>query len=119
MQWTLGKRFVSEDEIIKEQGLFLDYDEIARKGAMTAEEKNISKWYGIYSSRHAGNHMARVVVPGGILTSSQARRLCRIAEDYAQGKLAITTRQCIQLHWLKTPALADMIHWPGAAIVGA
>ena len=43
MQWTLGKRFVSEDEIIKDQGLFLDYDEIARKGAMTAEEKNISK----------------------------------------------------------------------------
>jgi len=109
MQWTLGKRFVSEDEIIKEQGLFLDYDEIARKGAMTAEEKNISKWYGIYSSRHAGNHMARIVVPGGVMTSSQARRICKIAEDYAQGKLAITTRQCIQLHWLKTPSLADMI----------
>jgi sulfite reductase beta subunit-like hemoprotein len=109
MQWTLGKRFVSEDEIIKEQGLFLDYDEIARKGAMTAEEKNISKWYGIYTSRQAGNHMARIVVPGGVLTSSQARRICKISEKFAQGKLAITTRQCIQLHWLKTPALADMI----------
>ena len=46
MQWTLGKRLVSEDEIVKDQGLFLDYDEIARKGSMTAEEKNISKWYG-------------------------------------------------------------------------
>lgn len=109
MQWTLGKRFVSEDEIIKEQGLFLDYDEIARKGAMTAEEKNISKWYGIYTSRQPGNHMARIVIPGGILTSSQARRIARIAENFAQGKLAITTRQCIQLHWLKTPALADMM----------
>ncbi|MCZ6673782.1 MAG: nitrite/sulfite reductase [Verrucomicrobia bacterium] len=109
MQWTLGKRFVSEDEIIKEQGLFLDYDEIARKGAMTAEEKNISKWYGIYTSRQSGNHMARIVIPGGVLTSSQARRISKISEDYAQGKLAITTRQCIQLHWLKTPSLADMV----------
>jgi sulfite reductase beta subunit-like hemoprotein len=109
MQWTLGKRFVSEDEIIKDQGLFLDYDEIARKGAMTAEEKNISKWYGIYASRQAGNHMARIVIPGGVLTSSQARRIAKVAEDYAQGKLAITTRQCIQLHWLKTPSLSDMM----------
>ncbi|MBH54037.1 MAG: hypothetical protein CMI18_06790 [Opitutaceae bacterium] len=109
MQWTLGKKFVSEDEIIKETGLFLDYDEIARKGAMTAEEKNISKWYGIYTSRQPGNHMARIVVPGGVLTSSQARRIARISEDYAQGKLAITTRQCIQLHWLKAPSLSDMM----------
>lgn len=109
MQWTLGKRLVSEDEIIKDQGLFLDYDEIARKGSMTAEEKNISKWYGIYTSRQPGNHMARIVIPGGVLTSSQARRIAKVAEDYAQGKLAVTTRQCIQLHWLKTPALADMV----------
>jgi sulfite reductase beta subunit-like hemoprotein len=109
MQWTLGKRLVSEDEIIKETGLFLDYDEIARKGTMTAEEKNISKWYGIYSSRQAGNHMARIVVPGGVMTTSQARRICKTAEDYAQGKLSITTRQCIQLHWLKIPSLSDMI----------
>jgi len=46
MQWNLEKRHVSEDEIVKDHGLFLDYDEIARKGSMSGGEKSISKWYG-------------------------------------------------------------------------
>ncbi|MCJ8329308.1 MAG: nitrite/sulfite reductase, partial [Lentisphaeria bacterium] len=109
MQWKLEKNFVSEDELIKDQGLILDFDEIARKGAMTAEEKSIAKWYGIYASRHPGNHMARIVIAGGVLTSSQARNVARVAETYGQGKVSITTRQAIQLHWLKAGALADML----------
>ncbi len=50
-----------------------------------------------------------VVIPGGVVTSSQARRIVQVAEDYGQGKISITTRQCIQFHWLKAPALADML----------
>ena len=109
MQWKLEKKFVSEDEILKDSGLFLDYDEIARKGAVPGNEKNISKWYGIYTSRQPGNHMARLVIPGGVITSSQARTIAKVSENYAQGKVSVTTRQCFQLHWLKPTALADMI----------
>ena len=57
----------------------LDFDEIARKGSMSREEIAIAKWYGIYHSRQPGNHMARVVIPGGQLTSVQARALARIS----------------------------------------
>ncbi len=109
MQWKLEAKRRSEDEIVKEQGLVIDYDEIARKGAMTREEKLISKWFGIYGSRQPGNHMARIVIPGGQLTSSQARMISKISEDYCQGILSVTTRQSIQLHWLKLPALPDMM----------
>ena len=109
MQRKLTFQRRSEDEEIKEAGLVIDYDEIARKGSMSPEEKNISKWFGIYASRQPGNHMARVVVPGGQLTSSQARTLAKISENYAQGKLAVTTRQSIQMHWLKVPYLPDMM----------
>jgi sulfite reductase beta subunit-like hemoprotein len=109
MQWRLDKRHVSEEEQLKDNGLTLDFDEVARKGALGGGEKLLSKWYGIYGSRHPGAHMARVVIPGGVVTSSQVRRIVQVAEDYGQGKISITTRQCIQFHWLKAPALADML----------
>jgi len=109
MQRKLTFERRSEDEEVKEAGLVLDFDEIARKGAMSKEEKNIAKWYGIYSSRQTGNHMARIVVPGGVITSSQARNIARTAEKYAMGKLSITTRQSIQFHWLKVGGLANVM----------
>lgn len=99
----------SDDEFIKDAGLSIDFDEIAKKGKLSKEEELIAKWFGIYSSRQPGNHMARIVVAGGQITSSQARIVAKVSEMYAQGKLAITTRQSIQLHWLKTPRLPDMM----------
>lgn len=99
----------SEYEELKEQGMHLDFDEIARKGAMSSDEKNIAKWYGIYGSRHPGTHMARVVIPGGVISTSQARNIAQVAEDYGQGRLNITTRQALQFHWLKASNLADMM----------
>ncbi|MCG8700786.1 MAG: nitrite/sulfite reductase, partial [Bacteroidales bacterium] len=56
-----------------------------------------------------GNHMARVVIPGGVVTSAQARNIAKISEDYGMGILNVTTRQAIQFHWLKVGRLADMI----------
>jgi ferredoxin-nitrite reductase len=109
MQRTLKFLRRSEEEEIKDAGLVIDYDEIARKGSMSKEEQTISKWFGIYASRQPGNHMARVVIPGGQLTSSQARTLARVAEKYAQGYLAVTTRQSIQMHWLKLPHLPELM----------
>lgn len=99
----------SEDEEIKQAGITLDFDEIARRGVMSKEEKNVAKWYGIYGSRQPGNHMARVVVPGGVITSSQARNIAKVAEDFAQGRLNITTRQSIQFHWLKVGNVANVM----------
>ncbi|WGK68062.1 nitrite/sulfite reductase [Candidatus Haliotispira prima] len=99
----------SEEEEIKDTGLTLDLDEIARKGAMSPEEKSIAKWYGIYGSRQPGAHMARIVIPGGVVTSAQARNIAKVSEDYAQGKLNVTTRQALQFHWLGVGKLADMV----------
>ncbi len=109
MQRKLSFRQRSDDEEVKEAGLVIDFDEIAQKGKLSKEEELIAKWFGIYSSRQPGNHMARIVVPGGQMTSSQARIICKASELYAQGKLAVTTRQSIQLHWVKTPSLPEMM----------
>ena len=109
MQRNLQMLRRSDEEAIKECGLVLDYDEIARKGSMTREETAISKWYGIYSSRQPGHHMARVVIPGGQLTSVQARALARLSKCYSSNRISFTTRQSAQLHGLKLRDLAGFL----------
>jgi ferredoxin-nitrite reductase len=109
MQFKMQFERRSEEEYIKDQGLVIDYDEIARKGKMSKEEALISKWYGVYQSRQPGNHMARIVVPGGRITSSQARKIAEVSDKYAEGVLSITTRQAIQLHFLQVGALPDLM----------
>jgi formate dehydrogenase major subunit len=89
--------------------LLLDFDEIARHGKMTQEESKVAKAYGIYTTRHPNYFMARVVVPGGVLTTSQVRGLSKIIEAYAQGRICLTTRQALQLHYLRLGDLAPMM----------
>jgi formate dehydrogenase major subunit len=108
MQRNLSKLRRSEEEAVKATGLVLDFDEIARKGSMSREEISIAKWYGIYHSRQPGNHMARVVIPGGQITSVQARELARISKKYAPNRISFTTRQSAQLHCLR---LTDLPHF--------
>ncbi len=109
MQRKLDFTRRSDEELVKESGLILDFDEIARKGSMTREETAIAKWYGIYSSRQAGTHMARVVIPGGRMTSVQARALAELAARYAPGRLSFTTRQSAQFHCLKLSDLPRLL----------
>ena len=109
MQYRMQFERRSEEEYVKDQGLVIDYDEIARKEKMSREEALISKWYGVYQSRQQGDHMARIVVPGGKITASQARAVAAAAEKYSRGLLSITTRQALQLHFLQVGALPDLM----------
>ncbi|MBM4370415.1 MAG: nitrite/sulfite reductase [Deltaproteobacteria bacterium] len=109
MARALTFRHRSEDEEIKEAGLTLDFDELAARGAMSSADASIAKWYGIYRSRHPGFHMARIVLPGGILTAAQARNIAGISERYGQGIVNVTTRQALQLHWLKIGHLPEVL----------
>jgi formate dehydrogenase major subunit len=109
MQRDLSKQRRSDEEAIKATGLVLDFDEMARKGSMSREEIAIAKWYGIYHSRQPGNHMARVVIPGGQITSVQARALAQLSAKYSPGRISFTTRQSAQLHCLKLSELAAFL----------
>lgn len=109
MQRKLDYKKRSDDEAIKDLGLVLDFDEIARRGSLSKEESLVAKWYGIYNMRQPGNFMARVVIPGGVMTSAQARSMAKVAEDYALGKICFTTRQSAQFHWVKLPMIPEML----------
>jgi ferredoxin-nitrite reductase len=61
------------------------------------------KWYGVYRQKpkDSGYFMMRTKVPGGQITGGQARVLSRLADKFGHGFSDITTRQTIQMHWLR------------------
>ncbi|HET8736506.1 MAG TPA: nitrite/sulfite reductase, partial [Pricia sp.] len=63
---------------------------------------------GIYGQRQPGVQMVRIKLPYGKVTSEQLRRICDVSDEYSTGRLHITTRQDIQIHYVdiaRTPAL--------------
>jgi ferredoxin-nitrite reductase len=77
------------------------------------------KWIGIYPQKQGGDaFMIRVKVPGGVLKPEQAKVIGRIAADFADGPVAnphfgnsfldLTTRQDVQMHWIKMGDVPDI-----------
>lgn len=63
---------------------------------------------GIYGQRQPGVQMIRIKLPYGKVTSEKLRRITEVSDKYSTGRLHITTRQDIQIHYVsldKTPEL--------------
>ena len=81
-------------------------------GALADDDQQLTKFHGIYLQddrdlrgertrkklEKAFSFMARVRIPGGILTTGQWLALDAIADSCANGTLRITTRQTVQFH---------------------
>ncbi len=67
---------------------------------------------GVYGQRQPGVQMIRIKLPFGRVTADQLVRIADVSDRYATGNLHATTRQDIQLHFVKladTPQLwADL-----------
>ncbi|MBW5448422.1 nitrite/sulfite reductase [Cohnella sp. CFH 77786] len=73
------------------------------------DDFNLFKWAGVYQQKpNDGRFMMRVRIPGGILTSAQARELAAIGRDYGRGLVDVTTRQAIQYHWLTIEQMPEI-----------
>lgn len=62
----------------------------------------------VQKPQNAGLFMMRIKVPGGIMTTAQAHHLVKIANDYADGILDITTRQSVQYHHIKFKQIPEI-----------
>ena len=63
---------------------------------------------GVYGQRQTGVQMIRIKLPFGKLTSDQLHRIADVSDEYSTGRLHITTRQDIQIHYVsldRTPEL--------------
>jgi sulfite reductase (NADPH) hemoprotein beta-component len=81
-------------------------DQVARRltGELTEEEfKPLRLMNGVYLQLHA--YMLRIAIPYGTLSSNQLRKLAHVARIYDRGYGHFTTRQNLQLNWIK---LSDM-----------
>ena len=85
------------------------------------------KWVGIYPQNQGGNaFMLRIKVPGGVLAPDQVQVIGQMAIDFANGPipnphfgnnfLDITTRQDIQMHWIRIEDVPEI--WRRLEAVG-
>src|SRR5215470_5541975 len=63
---------------------------------------------GVYGQRQPGVQMVRIKLPYGKVSVKQLLKIADIADEYGTGNLHLTTRQDIQIHYVKlekTPEL--------------
>jgi sulfite reductase beta subunit-like hemoprotein len=67
------------------------------------------QWWGLYHDKpKIGTFMLRVKIPSGILQPGELRAIGEVSNKYGRGDAELTTRQCVQLHWLELSALPDV-----------
>ncbi len=101
----------------------LSFDEIEARAGDGEWER--LKWAGMYAhGQHRGYFMMRTKVPGGRLTPEQAEVIGEVARDFATAPeefggdeqneiwgdayLDITTRQDIQMHWIRVEDVPEI-----------
>lgn len=68
----------------------------------------IKKARGIYGQRQAGQSMVRIKVPYGKINSAQLLRLADVTDEFSTGRIHITTRQCVQVHFVSIDRVPEM-----------
>lgn len=82
--------------------------EVLQSGSMPEEMfRKFRLARGVYGQRQPGVQMIRIKLPYGKVTADQLIRIADCSDKYATGNLHATTRQDIQLHFVK---LADSPH---------
>ncbi len=80
-----------------------------KEGKMDEERfRSLRLARGVYGQRQLGVQMVRIKLPYGKVTSEQLHRISDVSDEYSKGRLHITTRQDIQIHYVsldRTPEL--------------
>src|SRR3954447_14993734 len=95
---------------------------IAQGYERVAEEDVVRlQWWGLYHDKPKGGaFMLRVKLPTGRLTPAKLRAIGEVSNLHGRGEGELSTRQCIQLHWLELARLPDVFaHLDAAGITTA
>jgi ferredoxin-nitrite reductase len=112
--WELVYKRNSVERIKRDKPPLLIRDELpalVAQGYERMQEEDVVRlqWWGLYHDKpKIGTFMLRVKIPSGILTPAKLRAIGEVANRYGRGDAELTTRQCIQLHWLELGSLADV-----------
>ncbi|PZX92321.1 nitrite reductase [Flavobacterium aquariorum] len=103
-----------EDPIVQKEIIDLEKKIFSFRNGQIDDERfrSLRLARGIYGQRQEGVQMIRIKLPYGKVSSEQLRRITDVSEKYSTGRLHITTRQDIQIHYVsldRTPELwADL-----------
>ena len=92
-------------------------DLIARGYEAISEEDIVRfQWYGLYHDKpKVGYFMLRIKVPSGLLSPHQFRTIGELSHRFGRNEGELTTRQNVQLHWIKLEHLPDIFATLSAA----
>lgn len=65
---------------------------------------------GVYEQRENDTYMLRIRCPGGIITPTQLQKVVEISEKYGKDCIHLTTRQEVQVHYLKLDDIIPAIY---------
>ncbi len=66
-------------------------------------------WYGLYHDRpKVGYFMMRVKIPSGLLTPNKLRTIGQLSQRFGRDEGELSTRQNVQLHWIKLEHLPEI-----------
>jgi sulfite reductase (NADPH) hemoprotein beta-component len=85
-------------------------DQVRRRlaGQLSEDEfRPLRLMNGLYLQLHA--YMLRIAIPYGMLNSAKLRKLAHITRRYDRGYGHFTTRQNLQLHWIKLEETPDIL----------
>ena len=99
-----------ENPVVEKDIIELDKKIREFKGGEVDEEKfrSLRLARGVYGQRQQGVQMIRIKLPYGKVSSNQLLRISDVSDEYSRGRLHITTRQDIQIHYVdleRTPEL--------------
>ncbi|MBC7785145.1 MAG: nitrite/sulfite reductase [Burkholderiales bacterium] len=93
-----------------------DIHRYAQTGFASIQEDDFPRmrWFGIYQQKpNDGHFMWRIRISGGRLKPSQLREIAQVSKDHGRGFGDVTTRQCIQLHWMTIESFPDALERVG------
>ncbi|CCF84084.1 nitrite/sulfite reductase [Nitrolancea hollandica] len=125
--WDLVLKRNSIERLKREKFPFAVLDELPElieRGYEDISEEDIVRfqWYGLYHDKpKVGYFMMRVKIPSGILTTKQLRTIGELSRRIGRNDGELTTRQNIQLHWIKLehlPEIFPILEKAGLSVLG-
>src|SRR2546428_5703873 len=68
--------------------------------------------FGTYAQRQEGVQMQRIKIPGGVLSADQLVALADAADRFGSGFLHLTTREDVQIYYLKLEDAPNLPPFP-------
>jgi len=88
-----------------------DLPQLIEAGYESVSEEDIVRlqWYGLYHDKpKLGYFMMRIKLPSGIMTPQKLRTLGQLSLKYGRNFAELSTRQNVQLHWIRLEHLPEV-----------